>query len=50
MDRITGGLYELDQRDELRPRKANDNPAFRQLTRELYIYLEETGGALDLSE
>jgi len=50
MDRINGGLYEFDQRRELRPPNASDNPAFRQLTRALYGYLEETGGALDLSE
>jgi arylsulfatase A-like enzyme len=50
MDRINGGVFEFDQRAEMRPPTANDDPAFRTLTRALYGYLEETGGALDLSE
>jgi hypothetical protein len=50
MDRISGAVFEFDQRRELRPPDARENPAFRALTRALYGYLEETGGALDLSE
>jgi arylsulfatase A-like enzyme len=50
MDRMTGGVYELDQRRELRPPEAGQNPVFANLTRALYGYLEETGGALDVSE
>jgi arylsulfatase A-like enzyme len=50
LDRINGALFEFDQRTELRPPDANENPAYRALTRTLYGYLEETGGAIDLSE
>jgi arylsulfatase A-like enzyme len=50
MDRLTGGVYELDQRRETRPPEASQNPVFYNLTRALFAYLEETGGALDLSE
>ena len=50
MDRMTGGVYELDQRREVRPPEASQNPVFYNLTRALFGYLEETGGALDLSE
>jgi membrane-anchored protein YejM (alkaline phosphatase superfamily) len=50
LDRVTGGLFEFDQQTELRPREAHENPAFRTLARALYGYLEETGGAIDLSE
>jgi arylsulfatase A-like enzyme len=50
LDRINGALFEFDQRTELRPPDANENPAYRSLARALYGYLEETGGAIDLSE
>jgi arylsulfatase A-like enzyme len=50
IDRVSGAIFEFDQRRELRPPDATENPAFRALTRALYGYLEETGGAIDLSE
>lgn len=50
MDRITGGLYEFDQKREPRPPASRESGAVKRLTRALYGYLEETGGALDLSE
>lgn len=50
LDRMNGGVYELEQRREVRPRDAAENPAFKSLTQALFGYLEETGGALDLSE
>ena len=51
IDRMTGGIYEFDQRNEVHPLETRStDPAFRLLTRALFGYLEETGGALDLSE
>lgn len=50
LDRMTGNVYEMDQRSELRSPNSADNPAFPMLTRALYGYLEETGGILDLAD
>ncbi|HKU38079.1 MAG TPA: sulfatase-like hydrolase/transferase [Polyangiales bacterium] len=51
VDRMTGGLYDLDQAHEDRSvNESKQNPVFRSLRRALFGYLEETGGALELLE
>jgi hypothetical protein len=50
LDRMTGAVYEFEQKRETRTPGASSNPALSSLTRALFGYLEETGGALDLSE
>ncbi len=49
MDRMTGGVWEFDQEKDDRLLDGR-NAAYSSLSRALLGYLEEAGGALDLSE